>query len=157
MDRVVEAALEAPSRMWRIWVINAISFGSCDRRNHGGLAWTRHATRGGDNLHQGDLCATKHGGVVTQTIKHVGWTPPSAMDLTREQVAFLAELRAGGCRAVAAQDASVIGPLIRANLVHWQDDPSEAAIRKPPGSTFTLTPLGEACLAEYERQERLPE
>jgi hypothetical protein len=80
------------------------------------------------------------------------------VDLTREQIIFLADLRKGTCRATAAQDASVIGPLIRANLVRWDDDPSEAANRrKPPGSTFTLTPLGEACLAEHEAQERLPE
>jgi hypothetical protein len=80
------------------------------------------------------------------------------MDLTREQVMFLADLRKGACRATAAQDASVIGPLIRANLVRWDVDPSEAASRRrPPGSTFALNPLGEACLAEHEAQGRLPE
>ncbi len=79
------------------------------------------------------------------------------MDLTREQLAFLADLRRGTCRATAAQDASVIGPLIRANLVRWDDDPSDAASRrKPPGSIFTLTPLGEACLAEHEAEGGLP-
>jgi hypothetical protein len=78
------------------------------------------------------------------------------MDLTREQMTFLADLRKGTCRAVAAQDASVIGPLIRANLVRWYVDPSDAASRRePPGTTFTLTPLGEACLAEHEAQERV--
>ncbi len=87
-----------------------------------------------------------------------GWRTASAVDLTREQIIFLANLRKGTCRATAAQDASVIGPLIRANLVRWDDDPSAAASRrKPPGSNFTLTPLGEACLAEHEAQGRLPE
>ena len=77
------------------------------------------------------------------------------MELTLEQLAFLADLRKGTCRATAAQDASVIGPLIRANLVGWDDDPSqEAGRRNPQGSTFTLTPLGEAWLAEHEAQER---
>ena len=71
---------------------------------------------------------------------------------------LLADLREGTCRATAAHDASAIGPLIRANLVRWDDDPSEAANRsRPPGSTFTITPLGEACLAGHEAQERLPE
>jgi hypothetical protein len=78
------------------------------------------------------------------------------MDLTREQMEFLADLRKGACRATAAQDATVIGPLIRANLVRWDDDPSEAAgHRAPRDSTFTLTGLGEALLAEHEaRQQR---
>ena len=67
------------------------------------------------------------------------------MDLTREQMAFLIDLQKGTCRATAAQDASVIGPLIRANLVRWDVDSSEAACRRnPQGSTFSLTPLGEA-------------
>ena len=80
------------------------------------------------------------------------------MDLSREQMTFLAALRKRTCRATAAQDAGVIGPLIRANLVRWDVDPSEAASRRePPGSTFTLTHLGEACLAEHEAQRRLPE
>jgi hypothetical protein len=86
-----------------------------------------------------------------------GWETPGAMDLTREQLAFLTDLREGTCRATAAQDASVIGPLIRANLVRWEDDPSDAGTRRrPPGSTFTLTRLGEACLAEHEAEGRLP-
>jgi hypothetical protein len=63
---------------------------------------------------------------------------------------FLADLQQGTCRATAAQDASVIGPLIRANLVRWDVDPGkEATRRNPPGSSFTLTSLGEACLAEH--------
>ena len=75
------------------------------------------------------------------------------MDLTQEQLAFLADLRKGTCRATAAQDASVIGPLIRSHLVRWDDDPREAGIRrKSQGSSFTLTELGEASLAEHERQ-----
>lgn len=73
------------------------------------------------------------------------------MDLTREQLTFLANLRKGACCATAAQDATVMGPLIRANLVRWDDDPSEAGThRNPRGSIFTLSPLGEACLADYE-------
>ena len=78
------------------------------------------------------------------------------MDLTPEQMTFLAGLRRGACRAIAAQDATVIGPLIRANLVRWDDDPREAAgSRRPPGSTFTLTPLGEVCLAVHEARQSL--
>jgi hypothetical protein len=78
------------------------------------------------------------------------------MNLTREQVAFLADLRAGARSAVAALDASMIGPLIRANLVRWDDDPSETARRRrPPGSTFALTALGSQRLAEHETQQRL--
>lgn len=75
------------------------------------------------------------------------------MDLTREQVAFLIGLQEGTCRATPAQDASVIGPLIRANLVRWDVDPSKAASRRnPEGTTFNLTPLGKAYLAEHEAQ-----
>jgi hypothetical protein len=76
------------------------------------------------------------------------------MDLTREQLAFLADLRKGARRATAAQDASVIGPLIRANLVRWEDDPGKAARRRESwGSTFTLTTLGEASLLEHDAHE----
>lgn len=83
-----------------------------------------------------------------------GWERPIALILTREQLAFLNDLRKGARRATAAQDAGVIGPLIRANLVRWDDDPREAARRgKPPSSSFTLTPLGEACLAEHEARQ----
>ena len=75
------------------------------------------------------------------------------MDLTREQLDFLIELQKGTRRATAGQDASVIGPLIRANLVRWDADTGDAASRRnPQGSTFTLTPLGEARLAEHEAQ-----
>jgi hypothetical protein len=99
----------------------------------------------------------EHSGAVTDPMPESGWEAPGAMDLTREQLAFLTDLRRGTRRATSAQDASVIGPLIRANLVRWDDDPSAAAgRRKPPGSTFTLTPLGETCLAEHEAQGHLP-
>lgn len=75
------------------------------------------------------------------------------MDLTQEQMTFLIDLQKGTCRATAAQDASVIGPLIRANLVRWDVDPSAAAGRRnPQGSTFSLTALGEAYLAGQEAQ-----
>lgn len=80
------------------------------------------------------------------------------MDLTRPQVTFLAELRKGTRRATAAQDAGAIGPLIRANLVRWEDDPRKATRRgprrSPLGSTFELTGLGEASLAAHEASER---
>lgn len=80
------------------------------------------------------------------------------MDLTREQLAFLVDLLKGTRRAIAGQDASVIGPLIRANLVRWDDDTSGAGTRREPrGSTFTITPLGELCLANLEAEEGLPE
>jgi hypothetical protein len=72
------------------------------------------------------------------------------MEQTREQVMFLIDLQKKTCRAAAAQDASVIGPLIRANLVRWDLDPSEAASRRnPQGSTFSLTRHGETFLAEH--------
>ncbi len=77
------------------------------------------------------------------------------MDLTNEQMAFLAGLRNGSRRAVAAQDASMVGPLIRANLVQWDDDPGQAAKRRrPPGTIFTLTSLGEQYLAEHEAKRQ---
>jgi hypothetical protein len=75
------------------------------------------------------------------------------MDLTREQLAFLTDLRTGACRAVAAMDASFIGPLMRTNLVRRDDDKSEAARRRlPPGTTFALTSLGEQRLAKHAGQ-----
>ena len=74
-----------------------------------------------------------------------------AMELTTEQLAFLADLRTSARRATASLDASMIGPLIRANLVRWDDDPADAARRRqPPGSIFTLTRLGAQYLAAYE-------
>jgi hypothetical protein len=78
------------------------------------------------------------------------------MDLTRKQAAFLADLRTGTRRATPAQDAIVIGPLIRANLVSWDDDPGAAQGRRdPPGSSFALTDLGAASLAMHEVRDRL--
>lgn len=87
-------------------------------------------------------------------VPHSGPEVTVTMKLTRKQLTFLADLRKGTCAATAAQDAGVIGPLIRANLVGWDDDPSkEAGRRNPQGSTFTLTPLGEACLTKHEAHE----
>ena len=80
------------------------------------------------------------------------------MDLTAEQLAFLADLREGSRRAIASQDASVVGPLIRANLVRWDDDPRKTGTRhKPQSSSFTLTELGARCLVEHETPQRLLE
>lgn len=91
---------------------------------------------------------------MTDLISKSGWGASGVLDLTREQRAFLTELRKGSCRATAAQDASIIGPLIRANLVRWDDDPSkEGGCRKPQGSSFTLTERGEAHLGEHEALE----
>ena len=96
-------------------------------------------------------------GVVTDPGLRSGWEARGVVDLTPEQLVFLANLRQGTCRVTAAQDAGVIGPLIRANLVRWDDNPSEAGTRRQPrASTFTLTPLGEAFLATHDAQERLP-
>jgi hypothetical protein len=73
------------------------------------------------------------------------------MQPTAPQVTFLTNLRNGARRASAAMDASMVGPLIRANLVRWDDDPDAAARRRrPPGSTFTLTSLGVQLLADHE-------
>src|SRR6478672_10758452 len=78
-----------------------------------------------------------------------------AMELTGLQLDFLIDLRTGSCRAAARLDAGVIGPLIRANLVQWDDDPDEAAKRRrPPGTTFALTSLGAQSLAEHEARQR---
>ena len=87
---------------------------------------------------------------MTDLILHRIRGTATTMNLTRNQMTFLADLQQGTCRATAAQDASVIGPLIRANLVRWDVDPNEETTRRnPPGSSFTLTSLGEACLAEH--------
>lgn len=73
------------------------------------------------------------------------------MEPSDEQLAFLLELRKGARRALASMDAGIVGPLIRTNLVRWDDDPSAAARRQdPPGSTFALTEQGERLLAEYD-------
>jgi hypothetical protein len=95
---------------------------------------------------------------MTDLMLQSGWETPGGKDLTQEQFAFLVDLRKGGRPATSAQDAVVIGPLIRANLVRWDDNASEVGTRhKPRGTTFTLTPLGEVCLVDHEARERLPE
>ena len=96
---------------------------------------------GGGDLQQGGLCATQGSDAVTDPSLRSGWEAPGAKELTPEQLAFLADLRERTCRATAAQDARVIGPLIRTNLVRWEDDPSEAGTRRRPrGSTFCSYP-----------------
>ena len=45
------------------------------------------------------------------------------MEPTAPQLTFLADLRRGPRRADAHLDASMVGPLIRANLVQWDDEP----------------------------------
>lgn len=73
------------------------------------------------------------------------------MQPTAPQVTFLTDLRRGARRATAAMDASMVGPLIRANLVRWDEDAGAAARRhRPPGTVFTLTSLGAQLLAERE-------
>lgn len=95
---------------------------------------------------------------MTDPMLQSGWAIPGAQDLTREQFVFLADLRKGRCPATAAQDAVVIGPLIRANLVRWDDNPREATThRRSRGTNFALTRLGEARLVEHEARERPPE
>jgi hypothetical protein len=108
-------------------------------------------------LRQGDVT-----GSIGRDRSDCVWKAPrrtlSTMELTNEQMAFLAALRTGAQRAAAALDASMIGPLIRANLVRWDDDPAAAAkLRDPPGTTFTLTNLGEQYLLEHEARCRLAE
>ena len=45
----------------------------------------------------------------------------------------------------------MVGPLIRANLVQWDDEPGDAARRRqPPSTIFALTELGACLLAERE-------
>ena len=61
-----------------------------------------------------------------------------AMELTRLQLDFLVDLRTAACRVVAGLDAGVIGPLIRANLVRWDDDPAAAAKRRDPPAPPSL-------------------
>jgi hypothetical protein len=73
------------------------------------------------------------------------------MEPTAPQLTFLADLRQGPRRADAHLDASMIGPLIRANLVQWDDEPGDAARRRrPPSTIFALTKLGACVLAEHE-------
>jgi hypothetical protein len=47
----------------------------------------------------------------------------------------------------------MVGPLIRANLVQWDDEPGDVARRRrPPGTKFSLTGLGAYLLAEHEAE-----
>jgi hypothetical protein len=71
------------------------------------------------------------------------------MELTEAQLKFLVSLSEAPVAAGHEVDASVVGPLIRANLVRWDDDAgAEAKRRLTPRSTFTLTPAGAQLLAE---------
>lgn len=80
-----------------------------------------------------------------------------AMDLTQAQWAFLDELRRGACPAVAQLDASMVGPLIRARLVSWDDVVGDTAQRcNLPTTIFKLTQLGERRLAEGGTQQSPP-
>jgi hypothetical protein len=73
------------------------------------------------------------------------------MEPTAPQLTFLADLRQGPRRADPDLDASMVGPLIRANLVQWDDEPGHAARRRrPPSTIFALTRLGACVLAEHE-------
>jgi hypothetical protein len=73
------------------------------------------------------------------------------MKPTAPQLTFLADLRRGPRRADAHLDASMIGPLLRANLVQWDDEPGDAARRRrPPSTIFALTRLGICLLTEHE-------
>ena len=73
------------------------------------------------------------------------------MEPTVPQLIILADLRRGPRRADAHLDASMVGPLIRANLVQWDDEPGDTARRRrPPSTTFALTRLGACLLAEHE-------
>ena len=73
------------------------------------------------------------------------------MEPTALQLTFLADLRRGARRAAAHLDARMVGPLIRANLVQWDDEPGDAARRRqPPSTVFALTGLGASLLAEHE-------
>ena len=72
-------------------------------------------------------------------------------DLTSAQWSFLAGLRHGPHAATADQDASVIGPLIRSELVDWSDDVIVPRNRRMlPSATFTLTPRGAAHLVKRQ-------
>ena len=79
------------------------------------------------------------------------------MEPTTRQLIFLTDLRRGGaCRADARLDANMVGPLIRANLVRWDDEPGDAARhRRPPSTIFTLTSLGACLLAEHEASRQI--
>lgn len=71
------------------------------------------------------------------------------MELTTAQLEFLCSLRQASVAAAYNVDASVVGPLIRANLVRWEDDAGAAARRSlTPRSTFTLTLQGVQLLVD---------
>jgi len=71
------------------------------------------------------------------------------LELTAAQVEFLLSLSQGAIVAAHKVDASMVGPLIRANLVRWEDDAAAAARRRlTPGSTFTLTHEGAQVLLD---------
>jgi len=73
------------------------------------------------------------------------------MEPTTRQLTFLADLRRGARRAAVHLDASMVGPLIRANPVQWDDEPGDAARRRrPPSTIFALTGLDACLLAEHE-------
>ena len=74
---------------------------------------------------------------------------PIGMELTAAQLTFLNSLSQQPAVAAHDVDASMVGPLIRANLVRWEDDSDAAARRRlTPGSTFTLTPEGARVLLD---------
>jgi hypothetical protein len=65
------------------------------------------------------------------------------MQRTPAQWTFLADLARGSRATIACQDASMIGPLIRAELVAWTDDAGGPPHRRAePNATFALTMLG---------------
>jgi hypothetical protein len=65
------------------------------------------------------------------------------MQLTPAQWTFLADLRRGPRAAIACLDASMIGPLIRAELVAWTDDADHSSHHHAePNASFALTLLG---------------
>lgn len=73
------------------------------------------------------------------------------MQLTHAQWGFLTDLRHGPCAAIAGQDASVIGPLIRAGLVAWTDDVAGIRWWRPrPAASFALTMMGAMRMADHD-------
>ena len=64
------------------------------------------------------------------------------MQPTASQLTFLADLRQGPRRAAAHLDASMVGPLIRANLVQWDNEPGDAARRRRPPRIIRLDRAG---------------
>lgn len=73
------------------------------------------------------------------------------LELTAAQLSYLRALSQHPAAATHNVDASVVGPLIRANLVRWDDDAGAPARRRlTPGSTFTLTPEGAQLLIDSD-------